>query len=66
MTTSELADILVKTGLVHPQAVEDPEGFDNYETLGQIIEAAVEITCRTAANAESSARSRNGTGSEAC
>jgi len=44
MTTRQLADILVRAGVVQPQAVEDPEGYDNCETLGRIAEAATLVT----------------------
>lgn len=43
MKTEELAGILVKTGLVQTAAVEDPEGYDNYATVGRISEAAALI-----------------------
>lgn len=46
MKTETLASILIKAGLVPPQAVEDPEGFDNYATAGRIAEAAVMVTAK--------------------
>ena len=48
MTTQHLADILVRCGVVDRRAVEDPDGFDNYRTLGCIAEAAVVITAAEA------------------
>jgi hypothetical protein len=43
MTTKELADILVRGGLVDPRAVEDPEGYDGGETMCEIGIEAQEI-----------------------
>ncbi len=50
MTTNELADILVKAGLVDRRAVDDPEHFDNYVTAGRISEAAIMVTAHESAD----------------
>lgn len=44
MKTEHLAGILVRTGLVHNDAVEDPENFDGFDTMGRISEAAALVT----------------------
>lgn len=68
MTTKQLADILVRAGLVEPQAVDDPEGFDNYVTVGQISEAALLVTAKAIDESEHNQHPvavPQGTGSEA-
>lgn len=37
-TAGNLAQLLVACGIVERAAVEDPEGYDNHRTHGQIIE----------------------------
>lgn len=39
----DLADRLVKHGIVEPAAIEDPEGYDGGETLAQIHRAEYEL-----------------------
>lgn len=46
MTTRQLADILAKCGVVQAGAVDDPEGYDNCETMGAISEAAALVTAQ--------------------
>ena len=43
MTTASMAAILVKTGLIDPQAIDDPAGFDNCVTAGKVAEAVILI-----------------------
>jgi hypothetical protein len=49
LRTKTLAAMLVKEGMVPPEAVEDPEGYDNWRTWDAINAIACEIT--KAANA---------------
>lgn len=39
-TGQQLASVLQRFGIVDSAAVDDPEGFDNYATLGAINAAA--------------------------
>lgn len=36
MTASKIGQMLVQHGLIDPCAIEDPEGYDNWRTDGQI------------------------------
>lgn len=44
MTGDRLIQLLIKHGLVDPCAYEDPEGYDNWRTMGQCNEAAIELS----------------------
>lgn len=43
MTNKQFADVLTRHGLINSQAVDDPEGYDNYETLENVNAAAEEL-----------------------
>lgn len=42
-SAEECAQWLAKHGIIDPCAVEDPEGFDNFNTMGKIARALLEI-----------------------
>ena len=44
MTLTQFSEILVKHGLVQRAALEDPEGYDNYRTEGNIRRAWLELS----------------------
>jgi hypothetical protein len=41
ITPQRLADALVAAGVIHPHAIEDREGYDNYQTWDAVIRAAI-------------------------
>jgi len=43
MTTKTLANILIRVGIVPAVAWDSPELYDNYATVGRIVEAATLI-----------------------
>ena len=47
MTSADLANILCRHGIIHRDAIEDPEGYDNHATMNAVACAAEEI-CRIA------------------
>ena len=42
-TGQQLAAVLQRHGIIQPEAVDDPEGYDNYETLEAVNMAAREL-----------------------
>jgi len=42
-----LEELLVKHGIVHAAAIDDPEGYDNYDTIQRIREAQIELDADT-------------------
>ena len=43
VSVRRLQDLLVSTGLVHEDAIEDPEGYDGGLTIGRIAKLAKEL-----------------------
>jgi hypothetical protein len=41
VTPQHLADTLVAAGVIHPHAIEDREGYDNFRTWDAVIRAAI-------------------------
>jgi hypothetical protein len=61
VTPQHLADTLVAAGVIHPHAIEDREGYDNFRTWDAVIRAAIILSnvrdqgsapCTNAANQE--------------
>lgn len=42
-TGQQLAEVLQRNGIVQSQAIDDPEGYDNYETLEAVNSSAREL-----------------------
>lgn len=42
-SNAKLASVLQRHGLISAQAINDPEGYDNYRTLHAVIDAAREL-----------------------